>query len=219
MAPGGRKVLPAVAKPKEAADGKAGAGAEIERLRACVGQLEEAMRVEGIDPTGPLGVWSRALGSTVSALAILAEDQAHRVDEKVVAVERAMLAQVERVKVAVDEARALTNHLKVEIEHNKERRKDDNLALAKELGGNIKDTLKTSLLIRERRWNRAQNWTAAMLAASVMMGCTAVGARWNASQRPADPVQEVMDRCVARKVLDEVTRQYYCPVKVVLGET
>lgn len=191
----------------------------VEQIRAAVAALHRAAIEERIEPDGALGVWLQAQVTTLEALGGLVEEQTALVEVKAVAVERAMLAQVERVKVAVDEARALTNHLKVEIEHNKERRKDDNLALAKELGGNIKDTLKTSLLIRERRWNRAQNWTAATLAASIMVGCTAVGAKWNATQRPTGPVQEVMDRCVARKVLDEVTRQYYCPVKVVLGET
>lgn len=191
----------------------------VEQIRAALAALHRAAIEERIEPDGALGVWLQAQVTTLEALGGLVEEQTALVEVKAVAVERAMLAQVERVKVAVDEARALTNHLKVEIEHNKERRKDDNLALAKELGGNIKDTLKTSLLIRERRWNRAQNWTAATLAASIMVGCTAVGAKWNATQRPTGPVQEVMDRCVARKVLDEVTRQYYCPVKVVLGET
>jgi hypothetical protein len=208
----------AMAKLRAAADGKVDAGAEVKNLQARAAQLQETLHIEGIDPNGPLGVWSRALRSALNGLAVLVEVQADRIEDKAEGVERAMLAEVARVKAAVEEARALTNRLKLEIEDNQERRKEENLALAKELGEGIKDTLKTALLIRERRWNRRQNWSTAMLAASVLVGCFIAGAGWNGYQRPVGAVQEVMDRCVARKVLDEVTHQYFCPVKVVLGQ-
>ncbi len=206
----------AMAKLREAAEGKA--DAEVKGLRTCREQLQEAVRIEGIDPNGPLGVWSRALASALDGLAVLVEAQAERVEDKAEAVEQAMLAEVARVKAAVDEARALTSRLKVEIEDNKERRKEENLALAKELGEGIKDTLKTALLIRERRWNRRQNWSAALVAASVLVGCFVAGAGWSDYSRPGGAVHDVIDRCVARRVLDTVTQQYFCPVKAVQGQ-
>ena len=218
-APERREMPDAMAKLRAAAEGRANAEAEIKNLRACLEQLKEALRIEGIEPNGPLGVWSRALGSALNGMAVLVEVQADLVEAKAEAVERAMLAEVARVKTAVEEARALTSRLKVDIEDNKERRKDENLALAKELGEGIKDTLKTSLLIRERRWNRRQNWSAAALAASVLIGCFVAGVGWSDYSRPGGAVQDVVGRCVARKVLDEVTRQYFCPVKVVLGQS
>ena len=182
----------AMAKLRAAAEGRANAEAEITNLRACLEQLQEALRIEGIEPNGPLGVWSRALGSALNGMAVLV--QADLVEAKAEAVERAMLAEVARVKTAVEEARVLTSRLKVEIEDNKERRRDENLALAKELGEGIKDTLKTSLLIRERRWNRRQNWSAAALAASVLIGCFVAGVGWSDYSRPGGAVQDVMDR-------------------------
>lgn len=191
----------------------------IEQLRAAVAGLRQAAIEERIEPDGALGIWLAAQVTTLEALAGLVQEQTARVEEKAAVVERAMAAQVERVKAAVEEARALTSRLRVEIEDSKERRKDGNLALAKELGEGIKDTLKTSLLIRERRWNRRQNWSAAALAASVLIGCFVAGVGWSDYSRPGGAVQDVMDRCVARKVLDEVTRQYFCPVKVVLGQS
>lgn len=215
-APERREMPDAMAKLRAAAEGKA--GAEVTTLRTCREQLQEALRVEGIDPNGPLGVWSRALASALDGLAILVEVQAERVEDKAEAVEQAMLAEVARVKAAVDEAGALTNRLKVEIEDNKERRQEENLALAKELGEGIKDTLKTALLIRERRWNRNQNWRAAVLTAAVLVGCFIAGVGWSDYSRPGGVVQEVIDRCVARRVLDAATHQYFCPVKAVQGQ-
>lgn len=215
-APERREMPDAMAELRATADGKA--SAEVVHLRTCCEQLQEALRIEGIEPHGPLGVWSRALASALGGLAIVLEMLAERVEHKAEAVEQAMLAEVARVKAAVDEARGLTNRLKVEIEDNKERRKEENLALARELGEGIKDTLKTALLIRERRWNRRQNWTAAVLTATVLVGCFIAGVGWSDYSRPGGAVQEVVDRCVARKVLDAVTHQYYCPVKSVLGE-
>lgn len=207
-----------MAQLKVAAEGKARAGAEVQNLRACLVQLQEAMRIEGIDPQGPLGVWSRALASTISSLAIVVEVQAELVEGKAETVERAMMAQVKRVEVGVEELRAWTNRAKAEIEDSKERRRADNLALAKELGENVKETLKNSLLIRERKWNRRQNWTAATLLALLLSACFVGGATWREQQRPTGTVQEVMDRCLARQVLDEVTHQYFCPVKIVQGK-
>ena len=208
----------AMARLKAAAEGKAGAGGEMQNLHACLEQLQEAVRIEGIDPHGPLGVWSRALGSALNGLAVLVEVQSDRIEDKAAAVERAMQAEVARVKAAVEEARGLTNRLKVDIENNKERRKDDNLALAKELGEGIKSTLKDAMLIRERRWNRRQNWTVATLSAVLLTSCFVGGATWREHQRPTGTVQEVMDRCLARQVLDEITHQYFCPVKIVQGK-
>ena len=57
----------AMAKLRAAAEGRANAEAEIKNLRACLEQLKEALRIEGIEPNGPLGVWSRALGGAVAS--------------------------------------------------------------------------------------------------------------------------------------------------------
>lgn len=209
---------PTAASAGAAARGGGEGGGEVRHLRSCRAELQEALRVEGIDPAGPLGVWSRALGAALGGLAEVMEVQTSRVEDKAAAVERTMLAEVERVRAAVEEARALTSRLKVEAEGSRERRKQESLALAQELGLGIKDTLRTALLIRERRWNRRQNWGAALAGAAILAGCFAAGAAWSDRSRPRGGVQEVMDRCVARRVLDEVTRRYFCPVDVVLGQ-
>ena len=70
----------AMAKLRAAAD-KADAGAEVKNLQARAEQLQETLHIEGIDPNGPLGVWSRALGSALKGLAVLVEVQADRIED------------------------------------------------------------------------------------------------------------------------------------------
>ena len=190
----------------------------VQQLQAAIADLHKAALEEKIELDGTLRVWLRAQVTTLKAMAGLVQEQTERIEDKAAAVERAMQAEVARVKAAVEEARGLTNRLKADIENNKERRMDDNLALAKELGEGIKSTLKDAMLIRERRWNRRQNWTVATLSALLLTACFVGGATWREHQRPTGTVQEVMDRCLARQVLDEVTHQYFCPVKIVQGK-
>ncbi len=189
----------------------------VQQLRAAIADLHKAAIEEKIEMDGTLGVWLRAQVTTLEAMAGLVQEQTAKIEHKAVAVEKAMQAQVKRVEAGVEELRAWTNRAKAEIEDSKERRKADNLTLAKELGEGVKNTLKTSLLIRERKWNRRQNWTAATLLALLLATCFVGGATWREHQRPIGTVQEVMDRCLARQVLDEVTHQYFCPVKIVQG--
>ena len=126
----------------------------VVELRSCVRELEEAMREEGIDPRAPLGVWCRALQNSIGALATFVDVSTDRVDGKSEVVERAMIAQVERVKVAIEESRAETIRARVSTAHSEELRKVENLKLARELGEGIKETLKTTMLAREIRFNR-----------------------------------------------------------------
>ena len=185
----------------------------VAELRSCVRELEEAMREEGIDPRAPLGVWCRALQNSIGALAIFVDVSTDRVEEKSELVERAMTAQVERVKVAIEESRAETVRARISTAHSEELRKVENLKLARELGEGIKETLKTTMLAREIRFNRRQNWSGVALVAFVLFGCFIGGGVWAGYRSD----HGVIGRCLTKQVPDESGKHFYCSMDVVRG--
>ena len=185
----------------------------VAELRSCVRELEEAMREEGIDPRAPLGIWCRALQNSIGALATFVDVSTDRVESKSEVVERAMAAQVERVKVAIEESRAETIRARISTAHSEEQRKAENLTLARDLGEGIKETLKTTMLAREIRFNRRQNWSAVALVAFVLFGCFIGGGVWAGYRSD----HGVIGRCLAKQVPDEAGRHFYCSMDVVRG--
>ena len=187
--------------------------AAVAEVRSCVLELEEAMREEGIDPRAPLGIWCRALQNSIGALATFVDVSTDRVEGKSEVVERAMTAQVERVKVAIEESRAETIRARISTAHSEELRKVENLKLARELGEGIKETLRSTMLAREIRFNRRQNWSAVALVAFVLFGCFIGGGVWAGYRSD----HGVVGRCLAKQVADEAGQHFYCSMDVVRG--
>ena len=185
----------------------------VAELRSCVRELEEAMREEGIDPRAPLGIWCRALQNSIGALATFVDVSTDRVEGKSEVVERAMAAQVERVKVAIEESRAETVRARISTAQSEELRRVENLKLARELGEGIKDTLKTTMLAREIRFNRRQNWSAVSLVACAAFACFIGGGVWAGYRSD----HGVIGKCLAKQVPDESGKHFYCSMDVVRG--
>ncbi len=59
------------------------------------------MYAEGIDPSGPLGVWCRVQKDIVAALAAVAEEQGSGMVERLASFQQAMQAAIELVEAQV----------------------------------------------------------------------------------------------------------------------
>ena len=190
----------------------AASGALIE-LRACLDGLDDAMRIEGIEPHGVLGVWCRAMRAGLLAFCCAVDLSTARVEGRSEVIERAMREEVNRVKVAIEESRAETVRARISTAHSEEVRKVENLKLARELGEGIKETLKTTMLAREIRFNRRQNWSAVSLVALAAFACFIGGGVWSGYQNG----HGVIGRCLAKQVPDESGQHFYCSMDVVRG--
>lgn len=158
-----------------------------------------------------MGIWSKALQNSLGALALFMDLVAERVDERAEAVERAMKAEVERVRVAIQQCHAETAQARIKTAETVELRKVENVELARELGAEISKTIKRAALVREVRFNRRQNWSAVALVATVLLACFVGGAVWS-SYREASGV---VARCSKGQVVDATGKTYWCPMTIV----
>jgi hypothetical protein len=113
---------------------------------------------------------------------------------------------------SIEEMRAATAACRAQVTLSEEQRRSQRLMLAADVAGDIKKVLKESLVIREVKWNRRQNWTAAALAAAVLMGCFVAGGLWTGYYND----RAALDRCISKQVIDSAGRAY-CGMEVVRG--
>lgn len=139
-----------------------------EHLAASLFQLQEAARAEQIESNSTLGVFLVAqemalmtLASVVETQQIVIGDRASEMQGAMVAQERVMASQVAVVKVEIERCRQETQRLQAVTGLAVEERKKDSQELAKELSKLISKGIKEATLIREVRFNRFQNWSAA----------------------------------------------------------
>jgi len=180
-------------------------GAETAELMSCIEQLKRAMVSAGIDDDSPLGAWGRAQQLVLLTFSRLIEGQTVRIEQRANAVAGAAVK-------SIDEMRAATAACRAQVTLSEEQRRSERLTLASEVAEDIKKVLKESLVIREVKWNRRQNWTAAALAAAVLMGCFIAGGIWTGYYND----RAALDRCISKQVIDSSGRAY-CGIDVVRG--
>ena len=180
-------------------------GAETAELMSCIEQLKRAMVSAGIDDDSPLGAWGRAQQLVLLTFSRLIEGQTVRIEQRANAVAAAAVK-------SIDEMRAATAACRAQVTLSQEQRRSERLTLASEVAEDIKKVLKESLVIREVKWNRRQNWTAAALAAAVLMGCFIAGGIWTGYYND----RAALDRCISKQVIDSSGRAY-CGIDVVRG--
>ena len=185
---------------------------ETAKLQECVGKLGDAMRFEGIDAHTPLGVWCEAQQAAMLSLGQLVELQTARIEDRAEAVERSWKAQTELHGKAIEELRAATQACRAETARSEAKRKADGQLLAGEVATDIKKAITDTMVVREVRWNRRQNWTAAAIGAVVLMGLFVGGGIWSGYRTD----QGMIGRCLTKQVVD-AAGQAYCPMNVLRG--
>ena len=178
---------------------------ETAELREAVAKLKEAAEIEGIEPEGALGLFTETLGNILLTLGHLVETQTMRIEQRANATGAASVKSIE-------EMRAATAACRAQVTLSEEQRRSQRLMLAADVAGDIKKVLKESLVIREVKWNRRQNWTAAALAAAVLMGCFIACGIWTGYYND----RAALDRCISKQVIDSSGRAY-CGIEVVRG--
>ena len=190
-----------------------GATTPIDQLKAAQVQLDEAVIREGIEPSGPLGVWAAAQRAMIAAMVSVMEDHTARVETKAQGVEASMKAEVERVRVTNEAARQETMRLRSEVSLLKEERLKAGDDLAIRMSDKIQQHLKSTILVRERRWNLRQNLRLVSIFVGVLFAVF-LGGQWVAFHGDA---RSILERCQASPAIDPVSKLTYCPMWVVEG--
>ena len=185
----------------------------MDQLRVAQTQLDEAVLREGIEPTGPLGVWASAQRAMIAAMVSVMDDHATRVETKALVVEASMKAEVERVRVTNEAARVETMRLRSEGEVLKQERLTAGDDLAIRMADKIRDRLKSTVLIREKRWNLFHNLRLVSMFAGVLFGVF-LGGQWMVLQGDA---RGILERCKASPAIDPYSKLAYCPMWLIEG--
>lgn len=124
-----------------------------------------------------------------------------------------MKAEVERVRVAIQQCHAETALVRLKKNEAVDLLKVEKVELARELGAEISNTIKMAAMVREVRFNRRQNWSAVALVATVLLGCFVGGAVWNSYRADGS----VISRCLKNQHPDENGKTYWCSMTDVLA--
>ena len=182
-----------------------------QHLSASLSQLQEAARVEQIERNSTLGVFLVAQEMALITLASVVESQELAIVDRAVVVERAMTVQVDVVKLEVERLRQETQRLQAVTGLAVEQRKKDSQELAKELSKLISKGIKEATLIREVRFNRLQNWSAAGFLALGLFGSFVGGQVWTNSKLET----RILERCERAQVLSGGTS--WCDMSIARG--
>lgn len=190
-----------------------------EHLAASLFQLQEAARAEQIEKNSTLGVFLVAQEMVLITMAAVVEsqqavisDRASEMQGAMVAQEKAMASQVAVVKVEIERCRQETQRLQAVTGLAVEERKKDSQELAKELAKMISKGIKEATLIREVRFNRFQNWSAAGFLAFCVFSAFVGGQVWTNSKLEA----RILERCERSQVLSGGTS--WCDMSVARGQ-
>jgi len=185
----------------------------MDQLKAAQVQLDEAVIREGIEPSGPLGVWAAGQRAMIAAVISVIEDHTARVETKAQGVEASMKAEVERVKVTNEAARLAIVDLREEGKLLKEERLKAGDDLAVRMADKIQDHLQDMVLIREKRWNLFHNLRLVATFVAVLFAAY-LGGQWMVFHGDR---RDILERCQVNPALDPVTKLSYCPMWIIEG--
>ena len=192
----------------------------VDYLRSCIIAMRAAAKAEQIDPEGPLGVWVRAQEAMLLGMIDFAELQTDRLVESVSMVDRSMTSAVTLVEAEVKKLTATREEARQQMwvwREENERMKEERLRagddMAIRMADTIKDRLKTSMLVRERRWNLRQNLGLVGIFTGVLFA-TFLGGQWMQGHNEA---LTIIERCHANRAVDPSTNAAFCPMPSVDG--
>lgn len=184
------------------------AAVAAEDLRASAEDMEQAAWREGIESTGPLGIWVTALRHSLVNLADISEKHSQGVAATIAATQKLVDAEITQLREtnkqavhAMNEANAALSRVKVDAEKL-------TLKTIQDLGPQILAEIQDAVVIRERRYNRKVEWRRASLVAVAVLGLFLGGYSWRAWQDGTD-ASEALVRCL-RQPFSAPNGDRYC---------
>ena len=166
-----------------------------EDLRASAEDMEHAAWREGIDPTGPLGIWVSALRRALVDLADISEKQSQGVAAAIVATKDLVDAEIQQLREANKRAVQAMNEAKTALSRAKVEAETVTLKTIQDLAPKILKEIRDAVVIRERRYNRKVEWRRASLIGVAVLGLGLGGYSWRAWQ-DGGSASDALARCL-----------------------
>lgn len=166
-----------------------------EELRASAEDMEQAAWREGIDPSGPLGVWVTALRRSLVNLADISEKQSQGVAAAIAATRQLVDAEIKQLREANKQAVHAMNEANAALSRAKIDAEKLTLKTIQDLGPQILKEIRDAVVIRERRYNRKVEWRRASVVAVTVLSLFLGGYSWRAWQDGGN-ASDALVRCL-----------------------
>ena len=185
-------------------------------------EMEEAAWREGIDPTGPLGIFVKAMQRALTVMAEASDRQASgvvRAIENARAMTEAEVAKAQLTNqlaaTALDKAK--TAHAGFEVQRERLITK-----LVDTIVPQMVAAVGEAVVIRERQHNQKVQWRRAFSIAALGGGLLLGGVVWGSWTPSVSTVEGVIaaeriKRCQAAPIKDTRTSETYCPMSVLMA--
>jgi len=171
------------------------ASVAAEDLRASAEDMEQAAWREGIDPSGPLGVWVTALRHALVNLADISEKHSQGVTETIRNTQKLVDGEIKQLREANKQAVHAMNEAKAALSRAKVEAETVTLKTIQDLGPQILKGIREAVVIRERQYNRKVEWRRASLVAVAVLGLFLGGYSWRAWQNSSN-ASDALARCL-----------------------
>lgn len=192
------------------------AAVAAEDLRAAAEDMELAAWREGIDPTGPLGVWVTALRQSLVTLADISEKQSQGVAATIRATRSLVDAEISQLRAANEGAVRAMNEAGAALSRAKIETEKLTLKTIADLAPKILEEIRDAVVIRERRHNRIVEVRRACLVGATVLALFLGGYSWRAWQDGND-ASAALVRCL-KQPLQAPNGERYCAVSTLFPQ-
>lgn len=174
------------------------AAVAAEDLRASAEDMEQAAWREGIDPTGPLGVWVTALRWSLTTLAGISEKQSQGVAAAIKGTRQLVDAEIAQLRIANEAAVRAMNEANAALSRAKVDTEKLTLKTLGDLAPKILEHIRDAVVIRERRYNRKVEWRRGILVGMAVLGLVVGGYSWRTWQD--HDANAALERCLEHQL-------------------
>ena len=192
----------------------------VDQIRQSIIGLRAAAKAEQIDMDGPLGVWVRAQEAVLLQIVNFAEYQADVLVEHVRLIDGSLQsakafaeAEGKRAESSREEIRARLAHMKQFNENLKQERLEAMDDVAVRISDGIRDKLKRTILVREKRWNLKQNLRYAGFGSLLLFAAYLGGVYYQGQEA----VRDIIELCRKYPTVDQKTKVQYCTMGLIDG--
>jgi len=195
-----------------------------DELRAAALAMEQAAWREGIDGTGPLGVWVTAMRAALVSLADICDGQLNQAVETVRDAKATTEGELKKLQVARDEAGRLLEQARM-AQVGFEVQKEKLIAgLVNTIVPQMVEAVGKAVVIRQVRFNQKVQWGRAAGIAAAALALVLGGFVWG-TWAPDNSVAagalalERIRQCQAAPIKEARTGETFCTLKSLLSAT
>ncbi|WOJ91744.1 hypothetical protein RZS28_18625 (plasmid) [Methylocapsa polymorpha] len=199
---------------KEAQKSEKEAVPVVAQLREAAQALGKAAWRDGIESSGPLGIFVKSLTDFVVQFAEVLGRMDASMEAKISSLERASDGEVRKLKVLIEGGTKAVALAQVAVEQSKREQEKTVAEVAKNMGASLVSRTQQWLVVRETTHNRRVAMRQAFITSAVALGLLFGGYQWRAWED--EPATEALARCVTTKVALASEGRWMCQINELL---